>query len=194
MKRALKIGVAALTVLVMFTGCRQAADPEPSGSSYTSSDGTMTEFPPDSRGEPIEFSGVTETGGTVTSDDFRGDVLVVNFWYATCPPCRLEAPWLEEMNRKYSPDGVQFLGVNIRDGADTALAFAESFGVTYPSIVDTDGQVALAFSGIASPAAVPTTVVFDRDGRPAARIVGLIGVTTLESMIETVLAETAGGD
>jgi len=151
----------------------------------------MTEFPPDSRGEPIEFAGVAETGVTVTSDQYRGNVLVVNFWYATCPPCRLEAPWLEEMNQKYSPDGVQFLGVNIRDGADTALAFAESFGVTYPSVVDTDGQVALAFSGIASPAAVPTTVVFDRDGRPAARIVGLIGVTTLESMIENVLAETA---
>jgi len=191
MKRSLKIGAAALAVLVLLAGCRQAGDLGPSGSNYTSSDGTMTEFPPDSRGEPIEFAGVTETGVTVTSDQYRGNVLVVNFWYATCPPCRLEAPWLEEMNQKYSPDGVQFLGVNIRDGAETALAFAESFGVTYPSIVDTDGQVALAFSGIASPAAVPTTVVFDRDGRPAARIVGLIGVTTLESMIENVLAETA---
>ena len=108
----------------------------------------------------------------------------------------MEAPWLEELNQKYAADGVQFLGVNIRDGAQTAQVFAEKFGITYPSIIDSDGLVTLAFSGLASPTAVPTTLVLDRDGTVASRIVGLLEKSTLDALIRTALNGTgeAGAD
>lgn len=182
---------AALVVVVATTlaACSTGAPSGDLQQNYVSGDGTITEFPEGSRGEPIVFSGTTDAGGELTSVDLSGSVVVVNFWYATCPPCRLEAPWLEELYQKYSSDGVEFVGVNVRDDAETSRAFAETFDVTYPSIVDRDSSVVLAFSGIASPSAVPTTLVLDRAGRPASRIVGLIDKSILDELIQTALAE-----
>ena len=181
-------------LLVLLTGCTETTDLGTTGSdSYVSGDGTVSEFGIESRGKPIEFAGQTDTGQSVTAQQYRGQVLVVNFWYAACPPCRLEAPWLQELNQQFSVDGVQFLGVNVRDGTATAQAFAKNFQIAYPSIIDTDGAAALAFSGLASPSAVPTTVVLDRQGRAASRIVGLIEKSTLESLIDTALAEPLDG-
>jgi len=182
--------VVVATVLVLVTGCSSPDDDlGQGGDSYVSGDGTVSEFAIGDRGEPIEFTGETDTDETVTAEQYRGQVLVVNFWYAACPPCRVEAPWLEELSQQFADDGVQFLGVNVRDSAATAQAFATSFGITYPSVIDTDGAVALAFTGLASPTAVPTTVVLDRQGRPASRIVGLIDKNVLEALIEAALAD-----
>jgi hypothetical protein len=84
--------------------------------------------------------------------------------------------------------------VNIYDQAPTGLAFADEFGVTYPSIIDTnDGSVRLAFSGQVAPNAVPTTVVLDQQGRVAARISGLLTEPdVLAALIRDVQAEVTG--
>lgn len=195
-RTALGAAALALAAAVALSGCT-ATDPlaeqyrEGTGQGYISGDGAYTLFAPENRAAPIEFEGVTENGDTVSSDDYRGDVLVVNFWYAGCPPCRLEAPDLEALAQQFAPDGVQFLGVNIYDQAPTALSFAKEFGVTYPSILDAnDGQVRLAFAGQVAPTAVPTTLVLDREGRVAARIAGLLSEpSVLRSMITDTLAE-----
>jgi thiol-disulfide isomerase/thioredoxin len=186
----------ALVAAVALAGCT-ATDPlaeqyrEGTGQGYISGDGAYTLFAPAERAAPIEFEGEIETGETVSSDDYRGDVLVVNFWYAGCPPCRLEAPDLEALAQEFADEGVSFLGVNIYDQAPTALSFAKEFGVTYPSILDVnDGQVRLAFAGQVAPNAVPTTIVLDREGRVAARIAGLVSEpSVLRSMIADTLAE-----
>ena len=161
------------------------------GQGYISGDGAYTVIAEADRGEAIEFEGTIENGDTVSSDDYRGEVLVVNFWYAACPPCRLEAPDLEALSQQFAPDGVSFLGMNIYDQAPTAMSFAEEFGVTYPSILDAnDGSVRLAFAGQVAPNAVPTTLVLDQQGRVAARISGVISEpSVLRSMITDVLAE-----
>lgn len=195
-RTALGAAALALAAAVALSGCT-ATDPlaeqyrEGTGQGYISGDGAYTLFAPENRAAPIEFEGVTENGDTVSSDDYRGDVLVVNFWYAGCPPCRLEAPDLEALAQQFAPDGVQFLGVNIYDQSPTALSFAKEFGVTYPSILDAnDGQVRLAFAGQVAPTAVPTTLVLDREGRVAARIAGLLSEpSVLRSMITDTLAE-----
>ena len=116
---------------------------------------------------------------------------MVNFWYAGCPPCRIEAADLEAIYREYRDQGVSFIGVNILDQAPTALAFADEFGVTYPSIMDANtGSVRLAFSGTVAPNAVPTTLVVDSRGRVASRISGVLSEPNiLREMIEDALAE-----
>lgn len=189
------IAIASAVVLTGCTANEDLADQYRSGNGqgYISGDGAYTVIAEADRGEPIEFEGVIETGDAVSSDDYRGEVLVVNFWYAACPPCRLEAPDLEALSQQFAPDGVRFLGVNIYDQAPTAMSFAEEFGVTYPSILDVnDGSVRLAFAGQVAPNAVPTTLVLDQQGRVAARISGVISEpSVLRSMITDVLAEAS---
>lgn len=160
---------------------------------YTAEDFRTTEIPADKRGEPVDFGGITETGDEFSSDDIRGKVAVVNFWYAGCGPCRGEARDLEAVWKKHQPDDVQFIGVNIYDQADTAKAFAETYGITYPSLMDANtGEAKLAFARVTPIQAPPTTLIIDRQGRVAARIIGPIDSTSiLSTMIRTVLAEKA---
>ena len=186
----------ALVGATVLTGCTANDDlanqyREGTGQGYISGDGAYTVIAEADRGEPVTFSGEIESGDSVSSDDYLGEVLVVNFWYAGCPPCRLEAPDLETLAQQFAPDGVSFLGVNINDQAPTAMSFAEEFGVTYPSILDVnDGSVRLAFAGQVAPTATPTTLVLDQQGRVAARISGLVSEpSVLRSMITDVLAE-----
>lgn len=160
---------------------------------YTSADFRVVEIPADKRGEAVEFGGVTEHGDDFSSDDIAGQVAVVNFWYAGCGPCRAEAPDLEATWQKHQADDVAFIGVNIYDQADTAKAFAENYGVTYPSLIDaTTGDAKLAFAKVTPIQAPPTTLVLDRQGRVAARIIGPIdGTSILSTLIQDVLKEKA---
>lgn len=191
--RARLVAVLA-AVALLATGCTSAndelADQYRSGENlnYISGDGTVTEFDAEERQEPVAFEGVVEDGSEVSSEDYAGDVLVVNFWYAECPPCRAEAELLEQTHQAYRDQGVEFLGVNVRNQADTALAFSRTFGITYPSIMDADtGSAQLAFAGTVAPNAVPTTLILDREGRVASRILGQV---TDESTFNTLIRDT----
>ncbi|MDP5128956.1 MAG: TlpA family protein disulfide reductase [Pontimonas sp.] len=193
-------GGVLLVVGLVLSGCAAESDAlaeqyrAGTGQNYISGDGALTVVAPESRDEGIAFQGPLDVGGTFSSDDYEGQIMVVNFWYAGCPPCRLEAPDLEALHQEFLDEGVVFIGVNILDQAPTALAFADEFGVTYPSIMDTnDGSVRLAFSGQVAPNAVPTTVVLDQQGRVAARISGLLTEPdVLAALIRDVQAEVTG--
>ena len=183
-------GLAAGALLL--SGC--SADPladqyrEGSNKGFIAGDGSVTEIAVADRGDAIEFSGVTETGEPVTSADTLGEVLVVNFWYASCAPCRAEAADLQGLNAQFENKGASFLGVNVRDQAPNAIAFNETYSVTYPSVLDVDtGAMQLAFSGSIPPNAVPTTLVLDAEGRVAARILGQV---TSPSILETLIRDT----
>ncbi|WP_158867609.1 TlpA family protein disulfide reductase [Leifsonia sp. AG29] len=162
-----------------------------SGQNYIAGDGTVSEFAAASRGSAVTFSGTLADGTPVSSKDYAGKVLVVNFWYAGCPPCRVEAPELEKLYQKYGPQGVAFLGVNLYDTASTAASFEHDKGVTYPSVLDRDtGSVLLAFSKTVPPKATPTTLVVDKQGRVAARILGALpDASILDSLISDAVAE-----
>jgi len=140
------------------------------------------------RTEPIEFEGVLDNGEKTTSADYAGDVTVVNFWYAGCAPCRVEAPELVKVYDSFEGQDVKFLGVNLYDGAEASQAFAEKFGVAYPSALTTvDGSIKLAFAGSTPLNAVPVTLVLDKEGRVAARLIGQIEEA---SILETLVRET----
>ncbi|WP_375163833.1 TlpA family protein disulfide reductase [Herbiconiux gentiana] len=189
-----RVGLAAGLALVtlLLAGCSN--DPlaeqyrEGSDKGYIAGDGTVTEIAEANRQDPVEFTGTDENGDPISSADYAGQVLVLNFWYAGCAPCRAEAPDLEKLNAEYQGTGASFLGVNVRDQAATARSFAETYGVTYPSVVDTDGALQYAFAGTVAPNAVPTTLVIDTEGRVAARILGRVSEPTiLDTLIKTSL-------
>ena len=192
----LAAGVAALALTL--TGC--ASDPlaeqyrEGSNKNYIAGDGSITEITLENRGDVITFSGTTETGATVSSADYLGNVLVVNFWYAGCAPCRAEAPDLEQVYQETSPQGVNFLGVNVRDQAPTIDTFNARFGITYPSIIDQDGQVQLAFASQVPPNAVPTTLILDSQGRVAARILGQLKDPSILKTLVTDISKESGSN
>ena len=136
------VAVAALSVSAL-VGC--SSDPlaqqylAGDNKNYIAGDGSVTEIAIGNRGKPIEFSGETQSGAKVSSAQYRGHVLVVNFWYAGCAPCRAEAGDLEKVYNNSKGAGTNFLGVNVRDQAATIVSFNEKFGITYPSVIDQNG-------------------------------------------------------
>ena len=191
---ALVLAALILPVLLSLAGC--SSDPlaeqfrAGDNKNYIAGDGTVTEFAAANRPTAKPWGGVTESGAELTSDQLAGVVTVVNFWYAACAPCRAEAPDLVALAEEYADEGVQFVGVNVRDSAETALAFDRRFGVNFPSILDAQsGSVMLAFTGVVTPQAVPTTLVIDSEGRIASRVLGRVEKSILSTLIDTVLEE-----
>lgn len=160
---------------------------------YVAGEFKVVEIPAADRGEPIDFSGVTESGKKVTSADYAGDVVVVNFWYAGCGPCRAEAKFLEQVSKEYDGKGAAFLGLNIYDQPETAASFAKTYDVTYPSLIAIDdAPLKLAFAAAAPLSATPVTLVLDREGRVAARIISqLEDASILSTIVRETLAETS---
>lgn len=160
---------------------------------YVAGQFRVVEIPEADRGEPIDFSGTTESGTAVSSADYAGEVLVVNFWYAGCGPCRAEAKYLEQVAQEYEGDGAQFLGLNIYDQPETAASFAKTYSVSYPSLIAIDdAPLKLAFAAAAPLSATPVTLVLDREGRVAARIISqLEDASILSTIVRETLAESS---
>lgn len=185
---------ALATAALLVTSC--ASDNEDlaqrasnDGTNYVAGDGSVEEFAADNRGEQVEFDSETFDGESISAETFQDQVTVLNFWYAACAPCRVEAPDLQAIYEEFAEEGVQFYGVNTRDTQATAEAFERTFGITYPSMEDRTGQVMMAMTDYAHPSAVPTTLVLDNDGRVSARVVGIVEPGTLRALITSVLEE-----
>lgn len=190
------LATLVLGTTLLISGCAAGSDGlsqqfrNGDNKNYIQGDGTISEWAKSSRQAPVVWKGVPENGGVLGSANLTGVVTVLNFWYAGCAPCRAESKDLVALSEEFAKQHVQFIGVNVRDTASTAKAFERNFGVTYPSIIDNNtGSVVLAFTGIVSPQAVPTTLVIDKQGRVSSRILGRIEKGTLKALIETVVAE-----
>lgn len=187
--------LALLTLVAGLAACANdpLADQYRAGDNkgFIAGDSRVVEIPAADRGEPVVFEGETETGDTVGSADLAGDVVVVNFWYAACGPCRAEAPLLNDARSSFAGEDVEFLGINTSDSADAAAAFAEKYDVTYPSLIAIeDRAIKLAFAERTPISATPTTLVLDKEGRVAARIIGqLLDASILETLVSDALAE-----
>jgi peroxiredoxin len=195
-RSGLRAGALATALALTLAGC--SAAPSSDGrtqdgaeAGYVSGDGSTRTWAPEDRGDPVEVAGTDFAGAPVAVADWRGDVVVLNTWYAACPPCRAEAPDLVALAGDYADRGVHLLGLNGTDDAGAAQAFERTFDVPYPSLADTDGSAIAELQGAVPLQAVPTTVVLDREGRVAARVLGLADGSTLRAMVDDVLAETA---
>jgi thiol-disulfide isomerase/thioredoxin len=189
------LAALAISALVLTTSAcanDSLADQFRSGDNknYIAGDGTVTEFALGSRPKAADWSGITESGEALSSTQLDGVITVMNFWYAGCAPCRIEMPELIELQTEFLPEGVQFIGVNVRDSAETSLAFARRIGMNFPSVMDAKtGSVVLGFTGVVTPQAVPTTLVIDAEGNVSARVLGRIDKGILTTLVKTVIEE-----
>ena len=191
-----KVAIAITLAAFVLTSSGCATDSlaeqfrEGDNKNYIAGDGTVTEFALGSRPKAADWAGVSESGDNLSSDQLTGVITVMNFWYAGCAPCRVEMPELIELQDQFLSDEVQFIGVNVRDTAETALAFARQVDLNFPSVMDAKtGSVVLGFTGVVTPQAVPTTLVIDSEGNVSARVLGRIDKGILEELIKTVVRE-----
>ncbi|MGV9825907.1 MULTISPECIES: TlpA family protein disulfide reductase [unclassified Gordonia (in: high G+C Gram-positive bacteria)] len=122
--------------------------------------------------------------------DFAGQVVVLNVWGSWCGPCRAEADDLETVYERNRDKGVAFLGINLRDDRDSARDFVADRKVGYPSIYDFDGATLAALTTPTS--VVPTTIVLDRQHRPAAVFLKTVSADELDAVVTRVAAEDGG--
>jgi len=121
--------------------------------------------------------------GRASLADYRGKVVVMNFWASWCPPCVKELPLLERTQRSLQNRGATVLGVNIQDTTEDALGYVRRFDLTYPSLRDVDRNFARKFGTNA----YPETFVLDRDGRITALRRGPVDPAWLKANVEPLL-------
>lgn len=140
------------------------------------------------RASAPEFSGTLLGGDAWSSTELSGDVAVLNFWGSWCAPCRVETPQFEQVYGEVAEQGVQFLGLDVKDQEQLAQAFVTNQGITFPSLFDPAGEVALAFRDYPA-TAIPSTIVLDREGRVAAVFTGEVSQDDLRSTLDLLLEE-----
>lgn len=124
------------------------------------------------------------SGGTLDTSQLRAKPFVVTFWASWCPPCREEAPLLEEVSRDYRDDGVTFVGVNIWDREEDARAFLEEYGVTYPNGWSPNGASAVEY-GLTG---IPETFFIDRRGEVTRKWLGPFDERSLRTYLDEIVA------
>lgn len=118
-------------------------------------------------GDTVDFTFQSIDGKTYKLSDFRGKIVVVNFWATWCPPCRKEMPYFIKLQDEYRND-VQFIGLDVNETADKVKAFIQALGVNYIIGFSTP-QIESTFGGVTG---LPTTFIIDRNGKVVERIIG----------------------
>jgi thiol-disulfide isomerase/thioredoxin len=185
----------ALATAVVLTGCSEggntvAAQAQGQGDrGYISADGTVESIAVADRQTSIRVQGTTLEGKPLDTSSERGKVVVLNTWGSWCPPCNAEAADLQKVWQEQRSNGVQFVGIALREEPATGIAFQRRFGITYPSVRWDGGKVLLQLKGKAT--APPTTLVLDKQGRLAARVSGKVDAGTLSGLVDDVRNESS---
>ncbi|TCP53114.1 thiol-disulfide isomerase/thioredoxin [Tamaricihabitans halophyticus] len=168
----MRTAALALLAMLLLASCTVGDNAPASGGNFefVAPDGKTEIFYPESERQdlpPLTGDSLFDEGTEISTDDFAGQVLLINVWGTWCGPCRSEVPELESLYRKTKDDGVTVLGIDVRDDRGAAQDFLRDRGVTYPSIFDNAGRSLLPLKGYPRNA-VPSTILLDRQHRVAA--------------------------
>lgn len=125
-------------------------------------------------------------GRELRLSDYRGSVVVLNFWASWCGPCRLEAPHLEDVHRRLGAAGLVILGIDLWDDRAEAARFIEEFGITYDNAPDATGSLAIELGVVG----IPETFIVDRKGVIVDHWIGPLTADKLISLVDSLLAES----
>jgi cytochrome c biogenesis protein CcmG/thiol:disulfide interchange protein DsbE len=127
----------------------------------------------------------THSASAVHLASFKGRPLMLNFWASWCDPCKREAPLLEATWQRVQGQGVVFLGIDFEDAKGDALNFLQTYGITYPNVIDAGGSVAISY-GVSG---VPETFFIDRHGVIVHKVIGELTEQTLQSNLQVLVGE-----
>lgn len=181
----------ACCVVVLLAGC--AASRAADSTTVVNGKAAITRFAAGDRPAAPMVSGTDLSGRPLSLAQFRGTVIVLNFWASWCPPCRSEAAALEQVYTETKALGVHFVGVDIREnGPNDGPAFVADHHISYPSFADPSASIALQFRGSGiNPALPPSTLVIDRSGHIAARALGELTYNPLKALVLDVVRESS---
>jgi|SRR5580700_2542221 cytochrome c biogenesis protein CcmG/thiol:disulfide interchange protein DsbE len=169
-KRILIYGIVALCLLGLYVaGRRSAQKPKRTASGNLAPDFTLTDL----------------DGRKVTLSNYRGKVVLLDFWATWCGPCRTEIPHFVEMQNQYGPQGFQVIGISMDDDAKPVREFALQYKLNYPVAVG-DDKLADRFGGVLG---LPVNFIIDRQGRIHAKYLGATDVSVFDSDVKGLLAQ-----
>ena len=174
---ALAAGVAFVLIL---GGCNRSYNSVKAAGSSVKSEKERKAAP--------EFALKDADGRTARLADYKGKVVLLNFWATWCGPCKIEMPWFMEFERKYKDQGFNVVGVSMdEEGWAVVKPFIADMAVNYRVLQGSD-SIAQLYGGVD---ALPTTFLIDRDGKVAATHVGLAAKSEFENGIKELLEKTS---
>jgi len=191
LRRPIALVVSALLCAGVLTGCSANRAPAAGEGGFIAGDGSTIVLATNKRGAPVNLAGPTLTASNVNVATYRGQVVILNIWASWCAPCRAEAPGLQTGWQTWQHEGgVQFIGINTRDDFTSAQQYVSNFKITYPNIFDKFGQKLLELGTQLPPNAIPSTLILDKSGRVAARILGQASPALIDGIVSALKKES----
>jgi peroxiredoxin len=122
-------------------------------------------------------------GTKVSLKNYRGKVVLINFWATWCPPCRAEIPEIEAAFEARQDDGFVVFGVNVEEARETVAPFVDAFEMSYPVLLDESGRLLQTYRAMG----LPMSVIIDQDGVIQARHIGFLTAADLDSYLAELL-------
>ncbi len=147
---------------------------------------TLSAIEVHARQQPLKLQVQNLDGKMQWLTDFTGNVVLLNFWSTTCPPCRTETPWFVEFQKRWAKDGFTVIGVSMDDTDDRIRRFIAQFNVNYPMMAgrDVEEKIQEATGGIWG---MPTSFLIGRDGKVLKKHLGMVPKALLEKEISEAL-------
>ena len=175
---ALGLAAVAVTSLMPWT---RTSDPHADDAHAVSADAC----PADAKPANLNFTLKDMNNREVSLTEYKGKVVLLDFWATWCGPCKVEIPWFVEYQDRYGKDGLQVVGVSVDDTLDLLTPFVGEMKMNYPVLQGLgNDQILEAYGPVVG---LPTTVLISREGKVCATHAGLISKETFEAQIKKLL-------